>query len=125
MLLIKIVKFLMMFLAGFIAIILLFYFLFLSESIIVLDNEPQIKPWIGKKFETTKGIFICRPVNEKRNLYYLKLPKNDTPFPLNTAEYLGDPENWGHFKNDWYRPLQPGAKLKICAYLSSFKASCR
>lgn len=94
------------------ALILLAYFIFLSEKDINLAKDPAIKKWINVEFEIQNGIYICKNKYDKQATYHLEPPNTDN-FPPSIEEFLNDPEKWDYFSNSWYRPIFPGIKLKI------------
>src|ERR1700722_86518 len=106
------IKFLFKLVICFIALILLVYFIFLSEKDVNLAKDPLIKKWIGSEFEIQNGIYICKYKYDKRASHHLE-PPNTGNFPPSTEAFLIDPEKWAYFSNSWYRPIFPGTKLKI------------
>lgn len=95
-----------------IALILLVYFIFLSEKDVNLAKDPSIKKWINAEFEIQNGIYICKNKYDVHATYHIESPNTDN-FPPSTEEFLIDPEKWDYFPNSWYRPIFPGIKLKI------------
>lgn len=111
--LIKLLKFLILVTLGFGVLILLFYYVFLSESKIDLKNDPLISKWIGKEFEITKGVFICKPKDEASAKYHLDILPANISFPSSHDVFLYDPGKWDCFPNNHRYPLMPGEHFKI------------
>src|ERR1700722_7976451 len=106
------VKFLFKFSIGFIVLICVFYFIFLSERNKSLENDPAVKQWIGKDFEIKKGVYILKYDDDRSGRHHLVLPYN-TNFPASVEEFLEDTEAWFYCARAWYRPLMPGSHFRI------------
>ncbi len=110
---VKLTKFFLIIFIILLAIILSFYFLFLSESIVDLKNEPHIKDWIGKKFIINQGVFIYQFYREKKNKYFIESLPNGVIPPSTLQEFLENSEKWDYFNSSWRRPLMTGTEFKI------------
>ncbi len=106
-------KFLFKFSLGFIILICVFYFIFLSESNKSLENDPFTKQWIGKEFKIKKGIYILNYKDDRSGRHHLVLPHSNTNFPPSVEEFLEDPEAWFFCAESWYRPVMPGVHFRI------------
>ena len=113
-------KFLFKFSIGFIVLICVFYFIFLSERNKSLENDPAVKQWIGKDFEIKKGVYILKYDDDRSGRHHLVLPYN-TNFPASVEEFLEDTEAWFYCARAWYRPLMPGSHFRILKIFKHIK----
>jgi hypothetical protein len=115
------VKFLIKLSLGFIILICIFYFIFLSERNKNLESDLSVKQWIGKTFEIKKGVYIFKFDDNLSGRHHLALPHNNTHFPSNVEEFLKDPETWFYCSESWCRPVMPGTHFRILKIFKHIK----